>query len=127
MGGKGKNVDDTKDWSKANEVAFIHLSVGKVRERKLQSSTFKKEVRSEINNEMLDTIGVNYGIDRLKDYELLGEIFNTTTATGKLQKLSTKDPLSSDEEQRLEEEFLSGYTHVDLGGNNSEGVEDEKS
>ncbi|XVF25413.1 hypothetical protein REPUB_Repub13aG0210400 [Reevesia pubescens] len=103
MGEKGKDVDDTKDWSKANEVAFIHLLVGKVREGKLQSSTFKKEVWLEINNEMLDTIGVDYGIDRLKD------------------------PLSPDEERRLEEEFLSGSTYVDLGDNNSESVEDEKS
>ncbi|XVF02620.1 hypothetical protein REPUB_Repub04eG0190700 [Reevesia pubescens] len=179
MEGKGKDVDDTKDWPKANDVAFIHLLVGKVREGKLQLSTFKKEIWSEINNEMLDTIGVDYVIDRLKGkfnrlrlkyhhffeligntgvkwdvtsnivnasqkiwedffkknkdfkrfkkqgyayYELLGEIFNTTTTTGKLQQLSTEDPLSPDEERRLEEEFLSGSTYVDLGGNNSEGI-----
>ncbi|XVF07146.1 hypothetical protein REPUB_Repub06bG0113500 [Reevesia pubescens] len=134
---KGKDIDDTKELPKENEVAFIHLLVGKVREGKLQSSTFKKNVWLEINNEMLDMIGVDYGIDMLKDfkkfkkqgcadYELLGEIFNTTTATGKLQQLSTKDPLSPDEERCLEEEFLSGSTHVDLGGNNSKGVGDKK-
>ncbi|KAK8631744.1 hypothetical protein V6N13_028524 [Hibiscus sabdariffa] len=156
MGGKGKDIDDTKDWPKANEVTLIQILVGKVREGKLQSSTFKKEVWAEINNEMHEAIGVDYGIDRLKgkfnrlrikyrhfselightgvkwdvtsntvhasqdiwegffkknkefkkfkkqgceDYELLGKIFNTTTATGKLQQLSTEDPLSPIEER----------------------------
>ncbi|KAK8613845.1 hypothetical protein V6N13_101601 [Hibiscus sabdariffa] len=56
-----------------------------------------------------------------EDYELLGEIFNTTTATGKLQQLSTEDPLSPNEDRRLEEEFLYGSIHVDLDGNSSEG------
>ncbi|KAK8612843.1 hypothetical protein V6N13_092947 [Hibiscus sabdariffa] len=183
MGGKGKDIDDTKDWPKENEVTLIQILVGKVREGKLQSSTFKKEVWAEINNEMHEAIGVDYGIDRLKgkfnrlrikcrhfselightgvkwdvtsnivhasqdiwegffkknkefkkfkkqgceDYELLGEIFNTTTATGKLQQLSTKDPLSPIEERHLEEEFLSGSIHVDLEGNSSEGEGSEK-
>ncbi|KAK8659833.1 hypothetical protein V6N13_030025 [Hibiscus sabdariffa] len=178
MGGKGKDIDDTKDWPKANEVTLIQILVGKVREGKLQSSTFKKEVWAEINNEMHDAIGVDYGIDRLKgkfnrlrikyrhffelvghtgvkwdvtsntvhasqdiwegffkknkefkkfkkqgceDYDLLGEIFNTTTAIGKLQQLSTEDPLSPIEERHLEEKFLSGSIHVDLEGNSSEG------
>ncbi|GMI94093.1 hypothetical protein HRI_003078600 [Hibiscus trionum] len=176
MGGKGKVPDDMKDWPKANEVALVQLLVGKVREGKLQSSTFKKEVWSEINSEICDAIGVDYGIDKLKgkfnrlrtkyrhfselightgvkwdmtsnivhasqdiweeffkfkkqgceDYELLGEIFNTTTATGKLQQLSTEDPLSPNEEKRLEEEFLYGSIHVDLEGNNSESEKPEK-
>ncbi|KAK8628416.1 hypothetical protein V6N13_064123 [Hibiscus sabdariffa] len=143
MGGNGKDIDDTKDWPKANEVTLIQILVGKVREGKLQSSTFKKEVWAEINNEMHDAIGVDYGIDRLKglqknkefkkfkkqgceDYDLLAEIFNTTTATGKLQQLSTEDPLSPIEERRLEEEFLSGSIHVDLEGNSSKGEGSEK-
>ncbi|KAK8680433.1 hypothetical protein V6N13_109378 [Hibiscus sabdariffa] len=102
MGGKGKDIDDTKDWPKANEVTLIQILVGKVREGKLQSSTFKKEVWAEINNEMHEAIGVDYGIDRLKD------------------------PLSPIEERRLEEEFLSGSIHVDLEGNSSEGEGSEK-
>ncbi|KAK8599016.1 hypothetical protein V6N13_076958 [Hibiscus sabdariffa] len=183
MGGKGKDIDDTKDWPKANEVTLIQILVGKVREGKLQSSTFKKEVWAEINNEMHEAIGVDYGIDRLKgkfnrlrikyrhfselightgvkwdvtsntvhasqdiwegffkknkefkkfkkqgceDYELLGEIFITTTATGKLQQLSTEYSLSLIEERRLEEKFLSGSIHVDLEGNSSEGEGSEK-
>ncbi|KAK8640409.1 hypothetical protein V6N13_008163 [Hibiscus sabdariffa] len=178
MGGRDKDIDDTKDWPKANEVALVQLLVGKVREGKLQSSTFRKEVSAKINSEICDAIGVDYGIDRLKgkfnrlrtkychfpelightgvkwdvtsnivhasqdiweeffkknkefkkfkkqgceDYELLGEIFNTTTATGKLQQLSTEDPLSPNEVRRLEEEVLSGSIHVDLDGNSLEG------
>ncbi|KAL4303047.1 hypothetical protein GQ457_10G014400 [Hibiscus cannabinus] len=37
MGGKGKDIDDMKVWSKANEVTLIKILVGKVREGKLQS------------------------------------------------------------------------------------------
>ncbi|KAK8665360.1 hypothetical protein V6N13_005529 [Hibiscus sabdariffa] len=93
MGGKGKDIDDTKDCPKANE-------------KNKEFKKFKKQ--------------------GCEDYELLGEIFNTTTATGKLQQLSTEDPLSPIEERRLEEEFLSGSIHVDLEGNSSEGEGSEK-
>ncbi|GMI96639.1 hypothetical protein HRI_003333200 [Hibiscus trionum] len=133
MGGRGKDVDDTKDWPKTNEVALVQLLVGRVREGKLQSSTFKKEVWAEINIEMRDVTRIDYEdffkknkeFKRFKkqgceDYELLGEKFNTTTATGKLQQLSTEDPLSPNEERRLEEEFLSGFIHIDLRDNGSE-------
>ncbi|OMO96657.1 hypothetical protein COLO4_15155 [Corchorus olitorius] len=176
MGGRGKEVEDAKDWSKVNEDAFIQLLIGKVREGKLQSSTFKKAVWSEINDELREVIGEDYGIDRLKgkfnhlrtrhrqfsqlightgvkwdvttnvvnaslnickecrrfkkqgcaEYELLGEIFNRTTATGKLQQLSTEDPLSDTQERCLEEEFLSGSMHVDLEAENSEVEGDQR-
>ncbi|OMO53159.1 hypothetical protein CCACVL1_28843 [Corchorus capsularis] len=183
MGGRGKEVEDVIDWSKVNEDAFIQLLIGKVREGKLQSSTFKKEVWSEINDELREVIGEDYGIDRLKgkfnrlrtrhrqfselightgvkwdvttnvvnasmnvwdhffkiskefrrfkkqgcaEYELLGEIFNRTTATGKLQQLSTEDPLTDTQERRLEEEFLSGSMHVDLDTENSEVEGDQR-
>ena len=65
MGGKGKDVD-AKDWAKEKETAFIQLLIRKIREGKLQSSTFKKEVWSEINNEFRDIIGEDYGVERLK-------------------------------------------------------------
>ncbi|GMI83853.1 hypothetical protein HRI_002054600 [Hibiscus trionum] len=61
-----------------------------------------------------------------EDYELLGEKFNTATATEKLQQLSTEDPLSPDEERRLEEEFLSGSIHVELEGNSSKDPSSKK-
>ncbi|KAK8715096.1 hypothetical protein V6N13_042438 [Hibiscus sabdariffa] len=93
MRGKGKDIDDTKDWPKANE-------------KNKEFKKFKKQ--------------------GCEDYELLGEIFNTTTATEKLQQLSTEDSLSPIEERRLEEEFLSGSIHVDLEGNSSEGEGSEK-
>ncbi|OMP06636.1 hypothetical protein CCACVL1_01487 [Corchorus capsularis] len=182
MGRMGKEVEDAKDWSKVNEDAFIQLLISKVREGKLQSSTFKKEVWSEINDELREVIGEDYGIYRLKgkfnhlrtrhrqfselightgvkwdvmsnvvnatqniwedffkistnfrrfkkqgcaEYELLGEIFNTTTATGKLQ-LSFEDLLTDTQERRLEEEFLSGSMHVDLHAENSEVEGDER-
>ncbi|KAK8656680.1 hypothetical protein V6N13_098622 [Hibiscus sabdariffa] len=81
MGGKGKDIDDTKDWPKANEVTLIQILVGKVREGKLQSSTFKKEVWAEINNEMHEAIGVDYGIDLLKGKRENEQELDDTEAT----------------------------------------------
>ncbi|OMO95459.1 hypothetical protein COLO4_15868 [Corchorus olitorius] len=183
MGRMGKEVEDAKDWSKVNEDAFIQLLISKVREGKLQSSTFKKEVWSEINDELREVIGQDYGIYRLRgklnrlrtrhrqfselightgvkwdvtsnvvnaaqniwedffkistnfrrfkkqgcaEYELLGEIFNTATATGKLQQLCTEDLLIDTQERRLEDGFLSGSMHIDLLAENSEVEGDER-
>lgn len=38
--------------------------------------------------------------------DVLGEIFKTTTATGQLHYASTQEPPGSEEERKLEEEFL---------------------
>ena len=46
------------------------------------------------------------------NYEILGEIFNNSTATGKLSHASTQNPPTSDEERELEEDFLSTGVHV---------------
>ena len=48
------------------------------------------------------------------NYEILGEIFNSSTATGKLSHASTKESPTSDEEKELEEDFLSKGVHVDI-------------
>ncbi|OMO59601.1 hypothetical protein COLO4_34139 [Corchorus olitorius] len=131
MGGRGKEVEDAKDWSKVNEDPLIQLLIGKVREGKFQSSTFKKKVWSETNDELREVIGEDYDFRRFKkqgcaEYELLGEIFDRRTATGKLQQLSTEDPLSDTQQRRLEEEFLSGSLHVDLDTENSEVEGDQR-
>ncbi|MED6216398.1 hypothetical protein PIB30_007376 [Stylosanthes scabra] len=47
------------------------------------------------------------------DYEILGEIFNNSTASGQLSHASTKEPPTSDEEKLLEKDFLSKGVHVD--------------
>ncbi|KAL2507290.1 uncharacterized protein Fot_30937 [Forsythia ovata] len=46
-----------------------------------------------------------------KHYELLGEIFGGTTATGGLGYASTQLPPTSDEERQLEDDFLSRGVH----------------
>lgn len=38
--------------------------------------------------------------------DVLGEIFKTTTVTGQLHYASTQEPPGSEEERKLEEEFL---------------------
>ncbi|KAH9671166.1 Myb DNA-bind 3 domain-containing protein [Citrus sinensis] len=50
----------------------------------------------------------------LEHYQTLGEIFNTTTASGHLCFSSSQVPLSSDEERELEENFLGHGVHVDI-------------
>ena len=46
------------------------------------------------------------------DYDILGEIFNSSTATGKLSHASTQDPPTSDEERQMEDDFLAKGVHV---------------
>ncbi|KAJ8759894.1 hypothetical protein K2173_009995 [Erythroxylum novogranatense] len=45
-------------------------------------------------------------------YELLGQIFNNSTATGHLHHASTQLPPTSDEEREVETEFLNKGVHV---------------
>ncbi|CAL0320089.1 unnamed protein product [Lupinus luteus] len=49
------------------------------------------------------------------DYDVVGEIFNSSTATGKLSQTSTREPPTSDEEKEIEEDFLSKGVHIDYG------------
>ena len=50
----------------------------------------------------------------LEHYRLLGEIFNTTTATGQLHYSSSQLPPNSDEERELEDNFLNTGVHIDI-------------
>ncbi|PRQ58029.1 putative Myb/SANT-like domain-containing protein [Rosa chinensis] len=50
----------------------------------------------------------------LEHYEILGEIFNTTTATGQLHYASSQLPPNSDEERELENKFLNNGVHINL-------------
>ena len=50
----------------------------------------------------------------LSNYNLLGLIFNKSTATGVLHCASTQDPPNSDEENALEERLIHGGVHVNL-------------
>ncbi|GAY58906.1 hypothetical protein CUMW_190410, partial [Citrus unshiu] len=52
-------------------------------------------------------------------YQTLGEIFNTTTASGHLRFSSSQVPLSSDEDRELEENFLGHGVHVDIEDDDS--------
>lgn len=49
-----------------------------------------------------------------EQYSLLGEIFNSTTATGKLHYASTQEPTDSADKRKLEAEFLHTGVHVDV-------------
>ncbi|KAJ0982288.1 hypothetical protein J5N97_010543 [Dioscorea zingiberensis] len=57
---------DSKDWSLKNEYAFIKVLHDKVRNEKLQTSTFKKSVWEEINRELYEATKENYGVAKLK-------------------------------------------------------------
>ncbi|XP_062075920.1 L10-interacting MYB domain-containing protein-like [Humulus lupulus] len=51
----------------------------------------------------------------LQHYEMLGEIFNNTTATGGMSYASTQIPPSSVEERQQERHFVGTGAHVDVG------------
>ncbi|KAL2462253.1 Myb DNA-bind 3 domain-containing protein [Abeliophyllum distichum] len=57
-----------------------------------------------------------------KHYELLGEIFGGTTATGGLGNASTQLPPTSDEERQLEDDFLSRGVHVHVENDDDDEV-----
>lgn len=50
----------------------------------------------------------------LEHYSVLGEIFNTTTATGQLHYSSSQLPPTSNEERELEENFLNSGAHINI-------------
>ncbi|OVA04835.1 Myb/SANT-like domain [Macleaya cordata] len=49
----------------------------------------------------------------LENYEVLGEIFSNTTASGDMYNSSRKDPPDSDTERELESKFLNSGAHVE--------------
>ncbi|KAK7330782.1 hypothetical protein VNO77_24982 [Canavalia gladiata] len=46
------------------------------------------------------------------DYNILGEIFNSSTTIGKLSQAFTQEPPTSDEEREIEECFLSKSVYI---------------
>lgn len=48
------------------------------------------------------------------DYDILGDIFNSSTATGKLSHASTHEPPNSDEERAMEGDFLTKGIHINV-------------
>ncbi|KAJ4823265.1 hypothetical protein Tsubulata_022742, partial [Turnera subulata] len=57
-------------------------------------------------------------------YDLLGLIFNRSTTTGGLHHSSGLEPPNSDEERRLDEEFVNTGVHVNLEDDNDNDGED---
>ncbi|VVA38851.1 PREDICTED: L10-interacting MYB domain-containing, partial [Prunus dulcis] len=70
--------------------------------------------------------GKQFRTQGLEHYQLLGEIFNTTTATGQLHYASSQLPPNSDNERELENNFLNTGVHIDVDldddGDNPHGV-----
>ncbi|KAK9944144.1 hypothetical protein M0R45_009725 [Rubus argutus] len=58
-----------------------------------------------------------YRLKGLPNYQTLGEIFNTTTATGQMHYSSSQVPQNSAEERRLEYRFLNTGVHVNIHDN----------
>ncbi|KAK3205166.1 hypothetical protein Dsin_019212 [Dipteronia sinensis] len=50
----------------------------------------------------------------LEHYEILGDIFNTTTATGQLSFSSSQVPLPSEEDREVEDNFINSGVHVNV-------------
>ncbi|KAL2495276.1 putative protein-like [Forsythia ovata] len=98
MGGHRGKTKEPMSWSDENEHAFIGILYDNI--NKTEYRTFRKE--------------------GCKHYELLGEIFGGTTATGGLGYASTQLPPTSDEERQLEDDFLSRGVHVHMENDDDE-------
>ncbi|KAG6523758.1 hypothetical protein ZIOFF_013643 [Zingiber officinale] len=67
MGGHNPGIDIEKyEWSKTNVAMFVEIIYDKVKQNKLQTSTFSNVVWEEINKELYQATKTNYGVDRLK-------------------------------------------------------------
>lgn len=60
----------------------------------------------------------------LDHYDLLGQLFNKSTATGFLQISSAQPAPNSDEEWELDEGFLSARVHVHLEADSGDAIEE---
>ncbi|GAY62839.1 hypothetical protein CUMW_220960, partial [Citrus unshiu] len=78
------DVEDKVDWSSRTETIFIRI----VHDHRVP------------------------GVKPYQHYQTLGEIFNTTTASGHLRFSSSQVPLFSDEDRELEKKFLGHGVHV---------------
>ncbi|KAJ1394782.1 Myb/SANT-like domain [Sesbania bispinosa] len=160
------------EWTSQKTKAFIGKIYDRVKRGQKQGSSFKMTIWEEINKELHEVTGTNYGVDKLKGkfnrlrqlhrefstllsrtgvtwdseankvnapvevwkdlytkgrfyknfkkndlehaYDVLGEIFNSSTTTGKLIQASTQEPPTSDEEREIEGDFLTKGVHIDF-------------
>ncbi|KAJ4839800.1 hypothetical protein Tsubulata_046583 [Turnera subulata] len=110
----------TKVWLRAKHRIFSNL---------LQTTGFGWDpVTNTVTAE--DSVWRGY-IQRVKDaaqfrrkgcdqYEFLGVIFNRSTATGNLHHASANEPPNSEEERRLDEEYVNTGVHVNLEDDNDD-------
>ncbi|PQM39937.1 L10-interacting MYB domain-containing protein-like [Prunus yedoensis var. nudiflora] len=102
-----KNVDGEEkvQWPSKHEEFFIHILHDHVKKGDLQASTFKTKSKPRAKQ---------YHTQGLVHYQLLGEIFNTTTATDQLRYASNQLPPNSYKECELENNFLNTGVHIDV-------------
>ncbi|KAK3224682.1 hypothetical protein Dsin_004544 [Dipteronia sinensis] len=101
------DVDDKAEWSTRNDVIFISI----LHEHRVPAvKPYRKK--------------------GLEHYEILGDIFNTTTTTRQLNFSSSQVPLPSDEDREVEDNFINSGVHVNVdvgagddGGGGGGGVE----
>ncbi|KAJ0963102.1 hypothetical protein J5N97_028224 [Dioscorea zingiberensis] len=66
MGGHRNEHRESINWSKENTKKFIDICYEKVKQNKLQGTTFKKETWEAINRELFLATNEDYGVDRVK-------------------------------------------------------------
>ncbi|KAK4803587.1 hypothetical protein SAY86_003404 [Trapa natans] len=64
MSGQQRYRMDTKDWPMENELAFIHILLGKLKQS--GNISFKRAIWSEMDNELFTVVGERYGVEKLR-------------------------------------------------------------
>ncbi|XP_024038253.1 uncharacterized protein At2g29880 [Citrus clementina] len=135
------DVEDKADWSSRIENVFICIVHDHVKKGQLKSKFNRLRKKHREFSDLVAHTGFGWDLvsntvtaseavwaeyikrvpgvklyrkKGLEHYQTLGEIFNTTTASGHLCFSSSQVPLSSDEERELEENFLGHGVHVDI-------------
>ncbi|XP_038693795.1 uncharacterized protein LOC119991522 [Tripterygium wilfordii] len=66
MGDKSSISMEKIEWPRQNVATFVAIIYEKVKQGKLQTSTFKPDVWNDINQEMRIAVGKDYGVNKLK-------------------------------------------------------------
>ncbi|KAF7800980.1 L10-interacting MYB domain-containing protein [Senna tora] len=100
-------------WPKLVVKCYIDIMVEEVNKWNMTNGVFTPKAHSD---------AAKYKKNGLEHYNLLGIIFNRSTATGVLHHSSTQAPPDSEQERELENEYLYGGIHVDLDEDNQDDI-----
>ncbi|GJZ51891.1 hypothetical protein Tco_0606406 [Tanacetum coccineum] len=131
MGAHDGNHWDTMEWSENCEKYFLDILSERVKKEPNGAPIFKGIDWIEMDEKIFLKFGLRYGPDRgirfsnrlgkrvAKLYSLMSLVFSKSTASGSFHNASTYGPQNSEEERRIESEYLGGSEAGDCAESDS--------